>query len=196
MSDLYLPLRSVHMTCPALSILGTIEPDTVARALHGGVHGGPHGVGEAMAARVNAPGARGVAEVADFMLLQAINRWQALLLHWADAANIHPETLYAAYVEMAAEFAPQGASRLTGGEAVLGDVVSERRVEGVGARVDGEVFGFYFENLGRTCSQIDFPGTVSGELPGLGIAEDARVEVPGGVEGKVAHSYLECGRGC
>ena len=56
MSDLYLPLRSVHMTCPALSILGTIEPDTVARALHGGVHGGPHGVGEAMAARVNAPG--------------------------------------------------------------------------------------------------------------------------------------------
>jgi type VI secretion system protein ImpJ len=61
--------------------------------------------GEALAARVNAPGARGVAEVSDFMLLQAINRWQALLLHWADAANIHPETLYAAYVEMAAEFA-------------------------------------------------------------------------------------------
>jgi type VI secretion system protein ImpJ len=61
--------------------------------------------GEALAARVNAPGARGVAEVADFMLLQAINRWQALLQHWADAANIHPETLYAAYVEMAAEFA-------------------------------------------------------------------------------------------
>ncbi len=61
--------------------------------------------GEALAARVNAPGARGVAEVADFMLLQAINRWQALLQHYADAANIHPETLYAAYVEMAAEFA-------------------------------------------------------------------------------------------
>ncbi len=61
--------------------------------------------GEALAARVNAPGARGVAEVADFMLLQAINRWQALLQHWADAANIHPETLYSAYVEMAAELA-------------------------------------------------------------------------------------------
>jgi type VI secretion system protein ImpJ len=61
--------------------------------------------GEALAARVNAPGSRGVAEVADFMLLQAINRWQALLQHWADAASIHPETLYAAFVEMAAEFA-------------------------------------------------------------------------------------------
>jgi type VI secretion system protein ImpJ len=61
--------------------------------------------GEALAARVNAPGgSRGTAEVADFLLLQAINRWQALLQHWADAANIHPETLYAAFVEMAAEF--------------------------------------------------------------------------------------------
>ncbi|HQT68017.1 MAG: type VI secretion system-associated protein [Rhodospirillales bacterium 20-60-12] len=64
-----------------------------------------HQRGEAMAARLTAPGSRGVAEVADFMLLQAINRWQALLQHWADAANIHPETLYAAFVEMAAEFA-------------------------------------------------------------------------------------------
>jgi type VI secretion system protein ImpJ len=61
--------------------------------------------GEALAARVNAPGARGVAEVADFMLLQALNRWQALLQHWADAANIHPETLYAGYVQMAADLA-------------------------------------------------------------------------------------------
>lgn len=64
-----------------------------------------HQRGEALAARLNAPGTRGVAEVSDFMLLQAINRWQALLQHWADAANLHPETLYAAFVEMAAEFA-------------------------------------------------------------------------------------------
>jgi type VI secretion system protein ImpJ len=61
--------------------------------------------GEAVAAKVNGPGARGVAEVADFMLLQAINRWQTLLRHWADAATIHPETLYTVYAEMAAEFA-------------------------------------------------------------------------------------------
>jgi len=61
--------------------------------------------GEALAARVNAPGSRGVAEVADFMLLQTLNRWQALLQHWADAANLHPETFYSACVEMAAELA-------------------------------------------------------------------------------------------
>lgn len=61
--------------------------------------------GEALAARLTAPGARGVAEVADFLLLQSINRWQKLLSHWADAGNVHPEDLYAVLVQMAGEFA-------------------------------------------------------------------------------------------
>ena len=37
--------------------------------------------GEAVAARLTAPGSHGVAEVADFLLLQSINRWQKLLAH-------------------------------------------------------------------------------------------------------------------
>ncbi|HKS88969.1 MAG TPA: type VI secretion system baseplate subunit TssK [Stellaceae bacterium] len=61
--------------------------------------------GEALAARLTQPGARGVAEVADFLLLQSINRWQKLLAHWADAGNVHPEDLYTVFVQMAGEFA-------------------------------------------------------------------------------------------
>lgn len=61
--------------------------------------------GEALAARLNAPGSRGVAEVADFLLLQSINRWQKLLMHWADGGAVHPEDLYATLVQMAGEFA-------------------------------------------------------------------------------------------
>jgi type VI secretion system protein ImpJ len=61
--------------------------------------------GEALAARLTQPGARGVAEVADFLLLQSINRWQKLLAHWGDAGNVHPEDLYAVFVQMAGEFA-------------------------------------------------------------------------------------------
>jgi type VI secretion system protein ImpJ len=61
--------------------------------------------GEALAARLTAPGSRGVAEVADFLLLQSVNRWQKLLSHWADSGNVHPETLYATLVQMAGEFA-------------------------------------------------------------------------------------------
>ena len=60
---------------------------------------------EALGARLSQPGARGVAEVADFLLLQAVNRWQPLLAHWADAGNVHPENLYAALVQLAGELA-------------------------------------------------------------------------------------------
>ena len=61
--------------------------------------------GEALAGRLTAPGSRGVAEVADFILLQSLNRWQKLLGHWADAANIHPEELYSVLLQMVGEFA-------------------------------------------------------------------------------------------
>jgi len=60
--------------------------------------------GEALAARMTAPGQAGVAQVADFLLLQSINGWQTVVSHWADAASIHPETLYTALVQMAGEF--------------------------------------------------------------------------------------------
>jgi type VI secretion system protein ImpJ len=61
--------------------------------------------GDALAARMVAPGSRGVAEVSDFLLLQSINRWQKLLMHWAEAGVVHPEELYATFVQMAGEFA-------------------------------------------------------------------------------------------
>ncbi len=38
--------------------------------------------GEALAARMTAPGQAGVAQVADFLLLQSINGWQNVLAHW------------------------------------------------------------------------------------------------------------------
>jgi type VI secretion system protein ImpJ len=60
---------------------------------------------EALAGRLSQPGARGVAEVADFLLLQTINRWQPLLAHWAETGNLHPESLYSALVQLAGELA-------------------------------------------------------------------------------------------
>jgi type VI secretion system protein ImpJ len=65
-----------------------------------------HHRGEALAARVAAPGATGVAEIADFLLLQAVNRYEPLLAHFAaDAGQLHPETFYAKTVEIAGELA-------------------------------------------------------------------------------------------
>lgn len=60
---------------------------------------------DVLAARLGQPGARGVADIADFLLLQAVNRWQPLLAHWADAGNVHPESLFSALVQLAGELA-------------------------------------------------------------------------------------------
>jgi len=61
--------------------------------------------GEALAARLTAPGSRGVADVSDFLLLQSVNRSQKLMAHWASDGNVHPADLYAALVQMAGDFA-------------------------------------------------------------------------------------------
>ncbi len=60
---------------------------------------------EVLAGRLGQPGTRGVADVADFLLLQAVNRWQPLLAHWADSGNLHPESLFSALVQLAGELA-------------------------------------------------------------------------------------------
>jgi type VI secretion system protein ImpJ len=61
--------------------------------------------GEAIAARLTAVGTKSNTEVADFLLLQAVNGWQTLLAHLADAGNVHPESLYRLLVQMAGELA-------------------------------------------------------------------------------------------
>lgn len=54
-----------------------------------------HTRGEALAARVSgASQGAGVAEVADFMLLQTINRYEPLLRHLSVDASLHPESLF------------------------------------------------------------------------------------------------------
>ncbi len=61
--------------------------------------------GEAIAARLTAIGTKSTTELADFVLLQAVNGWQTLFGHLADAGNIHPEDLYRILVRMAGELA-------------------------------------------------------------------------------------------
>jgi len=63
-----------------------------------------HTRGEALAARVAGSGqGGGVAEIADFMLLQMINRYQPLLAHLAHASNMHPEEFFQLCLQLAGE---------------------------------------------------------------------------------------------
>lgn len=64
-----------------------------------------HQRGEALAARVAQTDRGGAAEIADFLMLQLVNRYQPLMAHLADALSLHPEALYQLLVAMAGELA-------------------------------------------------------------------------------------------
>jgi type VI secretion system protein ImpJ len=59
----------------------------------------------ALAARVAQPGAKGVAEFADFLLLQLCNRVEPLFTHLGQRARLHPEYLYGEMLMLAGELA-------------------------------------------------------------------------------------------
>ncbi len=66
---------------------------------------------EAIAARIADPTVRGTAEIADFLLLQSLNRYDPLLRHLSSqTARIHPESFYQLCLAMAGELATFTAS--------------------------------------------------------------------------------------
>ena len=64
-----------------------------------------HQRGDALAYRLSQPGASGTAEIADFLLLQLINRVEPLYAHLTRMTGLHPEQLYQAMVALAGELA-------------------------------------------------------------------------------------------
>ena len=67
------------------------------------VHGMLHQRGEALAARLVQPGRAGVGEIADFLLLQTVNRQQPLFAHLQRLPVLHPERLYEQCLELAGD---------------------------------------------------------------------------------------------
>ena len=64
-----------------------------------------HQRGDALGGRLGQPGASGAAEIADFLLLQLINRAEPLFGHLATMTGLHPEGLYREAVQLAGELA-------------------------------------------------------------------------------------------
>jgi len=69
------------------------------------IHGLLHQRGEALAGRVSQPGRGGVAEVADFLLLQTVNRFEPVFAHFARVSMLHPERLFAACLLLGGDLA-------------------------------------------------------------------------------------------
>jgi type VI secretion system protein ImpJ len=62
-----------------------------------------HQRGDALGGRVAATGRGGSAEIADFLMLQAINRYEPLLAHCTEGGAIHPESLFRLCLSIAGE---------------------------------------------------------------------------------------------
>jgi type VI secretion system protein ImpJ len=64
-----------------------------------------HTRGEALGGRASEAGRGGVAEIADFMLLQLVNRVEPLFAHLQNIPALHPESFYRLLVQLAGELA-------------------------------------------------------------------------------------------
>jgi len=64
------------------------------------VQGLLHQRGDALAARAVASSRGGSAEIADFLILQTVNRYEPILTHWARSTLLHPEDLYRLCLEI------------------------------------------------------------------------------------------------
>lgn len=67
------------------------------------LHGLLHQRGEALAGRLAQPGRAGVGEIADFLLLEAINRTEPLFAQLRQTSVLHPKDLYFCCVQLAGE---------------------------------------------------------------------------------------------
>ena len=88
------------------SFIPTVLDSRVAYRLHtfmSELLGLLHQRGDALGGRVTGTGRGASAEIADFLMLQAINRYEPLLAHCVDAGVIHPEDLYRLCVSAAGE---------------------------------------------------------------------------------------------
>lgn len=62
-----------------------------------------HQRGEGLAGLVSESGRGGAAEIANFLLLQVVNRYEPIIAHMAETPNIHPEAIYRLLLEMTGE---------------------------------------------------------------------------------------------
>lgn len=69
------------------------------------LHGLMHQRGDALAGRLSQPGRGGVSEIADFLFLQTINRYEPLFAHLETCSLLHPERLFSTCLSLAGDLA-------------------------------------------------------------------------------------------
>ena len=88
-----------HYVPPLLHSRGHVILDGYVRELYGLLHQR----GEALASRLAQPGRSGSGEIADFLLLETVNRNEPLFAHLQGVSVLHPERLYSACLALAGD---------------------------------------------------------------------------------------------
>jgi type VI secretion system protein ImpJ len=70
-----------------------------------------HQRGDALAARVAQPGRGGVADIADFLMLQTVNRYEPVIAHFMTHALLHPERLFGTCLSLAGDLSAFSGNR-------------------------------------------------------------------------------------
>ncbi|WP_342113433.1 type VI secretion system baseplate subunit TssK [Pseudoduganella sp. OTU4001] len=89
----------------------SIRSDRTLAAYCDEIHGLLHQRGETLAAQLAQPGRGGVAEIADFLLLQTVNRHEPVFAHLRQRAQLHPEQLFVAMLALAGDMSTFGNER-------------------------------------------------------------------------------------
>jgi type VI secretion system protein ImpJ len=97
--------KQVSLQDQFIPTVSTVKASAVLDAFVNEFLGLLHQRGEALGGRVAATGRGGAAEIADFLLLQVVNRLEPLLKHLAAETNVHPEDFYRICAMAAGEFA-------------------------------------------------------------------------------------------
>lgn len=114
--------RIAHQSEGAIQLDGSFYPTSLAvsaipplERFLGEISGLMRERAKALAARIGSPSQAGVAEVTDFLLLQALNRMQPVFRHLSNLRLLHPERLYETFVQACGELATfQPGDRLAG----------------------------------------------------------------------------------
>ncbi|WP_293266707.1 type VI secretion system baseplate subunit TssK [Neptunomonas sp.] len=84
--------------------LNYMSSEALARILRE-VHGLTHMRRDALAERIKAIAGAGSAEIADFLLLQLLNRYEPVLAHYLVSDQLHPQSVYETLIQFAGELA-------------------------------------------------------------------------------------------
>lgn len=97
------PDNTVILSRQFIAPMLAVDAHPVLAAMLADIHGRVHQLGEALAVSLGQPGRGGIGEIAEFLMLQTVNRHEPRLLHMKQVATLHPEELFVACLDLAGD---------------------------------------------------------------------------------------------